>query len=727
MLKKEWLSIWKDKKLTLSIAVMFFMPLLYAGMLLYAFWDPYNKLDALPVAIVNEDKGAVLEGEPLQLGDELIAELLDNKELNFIEVESDKANEGLLNEEYYLLVRVPEDFSQHATTLLDDQPKKIELEYYSNEGSNYLSSQIGGKAIETIRAKVNDEVAKTYATNLYDVITKLGNGYTDASDAANQINDGVTKVADGSQEMKDYLYQLAASTVTLSDGTSKLYDGVRKATTGASELATGASKLNDGATQIQVGMSDAASGAASVAQGVTDYTNGVSQAAAGHREALQGQQKLQDGIASLASNSAALTGGANSLQAGATELTQGFSQLKQQLAELTATMPEEQAAQLNATLASLNEGSQSLAAGASSLAEGTTQLSQGAASIQQNGTAILNGQQQVAQGLTKLEQSTATLQQGSKAVQQGNATLAEKMAELTAGTSNVVAGANALRTGLVEIGDGSSKLSSGTAELASKSNELAQGSEALVDGSKKLKEGSADLASSLADAGEESSINVSDDKIDMTINPVELKETVYNEVENYGVGFAPYFISLGLFVGALLLTNVYPFVQPAVRPTGVWNWFASKSSVIVLVGAFQMLLTYVLLRFGLGVQVENDWWLIATICISSFAFLAIVQVLTVLFGDVGRFIALIFLVLQLAGSAGTFPVELLPTPLQTVHNWLPMSYSVHAFRAAISTNDTSVLTHSLMVLGTIGIICVIISFAFFALLYKKRYSKPQEA
>ena len=107
--------------------------------------------------------------------------------------------------------------------------------------------------------------------------------------------------------------------------------------------------------------------------------------------------------------------------------------------------------------------------------------------------------------------------------------------------------------------------------------------------------------------------------------------------------------------------------------------------------------------------------------------MAIVQVFTVLLGDVGRFITLILLVIQLGGSAGTFPLELLPEPLQAIHNWLPMSYSVSAFRAAISTNDGTVLLHKLSVLGTIGIVCVLITFAFFALLYKRRYSKEQAA
>lgn len=727
MLKREWQSIWKDKKLTLSIIVMFFMPLLYAGMLLYAFWDPYNRLDELPVAIVNEDKGAQLEGEPLQLGDELVSELLDNKDLNFIEIDAEKANEGLLNEDYYLLIRVPENFSEHATTLLDENPKKLELEYYANEGSNFLSAQIGGNAIEKIRTKVNEQVAKTYATELYDAIAKLGEGFIDASDAATKIQEGLDEVASGSVELKEYLYQLASSTVTLSNGTNTLNKGIQDASQGAKQLAGGIQDLNNGASQLQEGMNSAATGAANVAKGVTDYTNGVAELSQGQEKVAQGQEQFQQGVSSIAANSTKINEGAASLQAGSNEVAQGLTALQQQLQAITATLPEEQAAQLNASVAALVAGSKSVSDGASTLASSTNQFQQGVASLQQNGAELLSGQQQVVQGLQQLQQNSAQLVEGAKSLQAGNETLAAKMGELTTGSEKLVAGVSTLNNGLDQISNGSKDLTAGTNELASKSGELAEGSQALVEGSAKLKDGSGELASSLKDAGKEAEMNTTDEQIDMTVSPVELKETVYNEVDNYGVGFAPYFISLGLFVGSLLLTNVYPYVQPAGHPTGLWSWFSSKSSVIVIVGFFQMVMTYVLMKFGLGIQVEHEWWLIATIVITSFAFLALVQMFTVVLGDVGRFFALIFLVIQLAGSAGTFPVELLPIPLQNIHNFLPMSYSVHAFRAAISTNDSSVLTHSLTVLGIIGVVSVAISFAFFALLYKRRYSKVQEA
>ena len=103
MLKQELHSIWKDKKFTLSIIVMMFIPILYSGMLLWAFWDPYSKLDKLPVALVNEDSGAVLDGEAIALGDELISKLIEEKQFGFFEVSSDEAKERLVDQDYYLL------------------------------------------------------------------------------------------------------------------------------------------------------------------------------------------------------------------------------------------------------------------------------------------------------------------------------------------------------------------------------------------------------------------------------------------------------------------------------------------------------------------------------------------------------------------------------------------------------------------------------------------------
>lgn len=726
MLKKEWLSIWKDKKLTLSIVVMFFMPVLYSGMLLWAFWDPYHHLENLPVALVNEDTGAVLEGEEIALGNELISNLLDEKVFNFIEADAKDAEKRLMNQDYYLLIRIPENFSEHATTLLDEKPSKLQIEYVSNEGYNFLSAKIGDSAIEQIREEVNNEVAKTYAAQLYDSITKLGDGYTEAASAALELQDGASKVADGSQEIQDYLYQLASSTVELSDGTAALNEGVKKAADGASNVASGASQLLYGTEQLATGAQSAATGAQSLQQGIEQYTTGVASLEEGQSTLLQGQQEFQEGVNNIAQSSTSLSEGVNRLAGGATSVAQGIKALDAQLATVLAQLPETEAAKLQATLTQLEQGSENLDKGLSTLATNTGELAQGATKLQQSGTGLVKGQEQLAQGVQQLQQNSSLLNEGAQSLQQGNETLAEKIAELSEGTSRLVGGANALTSGLNEAVLGTSKISDGTSQLASKSGELADGSVTLTEGTKKLSDGTGELVTGLSDVGEEASISVSDENIDMTVNPVEIEKTTVNAVDNYGTGLAPYFISLGLFVGALLLTNVYPYVQPAGHPTGLLSWFTSKSSILVVVGLFQVILTTCIMKFGLGLQVESLGLLILTIAISSFAFLAIIQTLTVLMGDVGRFLGLIFLILQLAGSAGTFPLELLPVPLQSIHNWLPMTYSVNAFRAVISSNDYSTLTECLTTLGIIGVVCVAISFAYFALLYKRRYSKPIE-
>ena len=316
---------------------------------------------------------------------------------------------------------------------------------------------------------------------------------------------------------------------------------------------------------------------------------------------------------------------------------------------------------------------------------------------------------------------------GAANIQQGSSTIANQLAELSTGATALASGTAELSSGLSEIATGTANLNDGSTTLSSKSDELAQGSDKIVAGTDELVAGAAELSTSLAEASSEANISVSDANYDMLASPVEVDKDIKFEVDNYGTGLAPYFMSLGLFVGALLLTNVYPFVQPAVHPTGVWSWFVSKSAVPFVVWIFQVGIIVVILQLGLGLHTESLGLFILITAITSFAFLAIVQMLTVMFGDVGRFISLILLIVQLASSAGTFPVELIPDPLRALHEFMPMTYSVKAFRAVISSGDIGIITNSLTILSIIGVVCVIISFAFFALLYKRRYSKSIEA
>src|SRR5690606_956221 len=132
---------------------------------------------------------------------------------------------------------------------------------------------------------------------------------------------------------------------------------------------------------------------------------------------------------------------------------------------------------------------------------------------------------------------------------------------------------------------------------------------------------------------------------------------------------------------------VFPMVEPAMPPTGPFRWFTSKVSVLTIVGIIQALVAVLIIKFALHMETVNMPMVIVTAILTSFTFIAIVQMLVSMFSDAGRFMAILVLILQLTTSAGTFPLELIPEPLQVFNTLLPMTYSVQAFKASISTGD----------------------------------------
>lgn len=727
MIKAEWLKILKTRKMLVSIIAVLFIPVMYAGMFLWAFWDPYAGLPNLPVAIVNEDKGAEMDEVKLDLGDTLVEKLVDSEQFNFIEVSKEQAEKGLNGRDYYMILEIPTNFSEHATTLLDDKPSKLVMNYIPNEGLNFLGAQIGETAMDRVRAEVNAQVSATYAEKLFDSIATLGDGFTEAADGSNKLDEGAQKVANGAKDLKGYLEQLASSTIELSNGTDKITKGAGDAAKGANDLSTGLVKLQDGTVQLQKGAQQAANGATSLEQGLTQYTQGVAKVGAGLNTLNDKQQQISTGAASISENAGSLNGAANQLTAGSAKVEAGITALSNQLQGMMASMPEEQAAVLKQTLAELQAGSASVHNGLNSLSAGTEKLQAGANQVSTGATQIAAGQAEVLAGANALTAKSNALMEGAKGLQAGNTTLAAKLGELNAGVNTAVTGSKTLANGLNELANGTTTLNQGTSTLASKSGELAQGSATLADGSTELADGTTTLSGKLGEASEKANeVHASKDTYDMVGSPVQVDKESVNHVPNYGTGFAPYFISLGLFVGALLISIVFPLVEPAIRPKNGATWFTSKVSVLAIVGLVQTILTVVIVKWGLGLEVNNLGYFVLTALLTSYVFLALIQMLVSIFGDPGRFIAIVVLILQLTTSAGTFPLELIPSPLQVFNKLLPMTYTVQAFKSSISTGDMSFLMQNYGVLLGFLVAFLAITFGYFMLLHTKRYSKVAE-
>ncbi|MGA9227570.1 MAG: YhgE/Pip family protein, partial [Mesobacillus sp.] len=239
LLQQELLAIFRNKKLLIPIIAVIFIPVLYSGMFLWAFWDPYEHLSDLPVAIVNEDSGAMIEGEQLELGDNLVEKLQESKDFSFDYVDKAEGEKGLKEQKYYMLIKIPENFSENATTLLDDTPKKLELIYMPNESFNFLSAQIGETAAERIKASVSEKVSETYAETMFDKIGELADGLDKASDGASELMDGAGKLKNGSNELYENLSVLAGKSVEFNNGMLSAKSGIKEVANGANSLASG--------------------------------------------------------------------------------------------------------------------------------------------------------------------------------------------------------------------------------------------------------------------------------------------------------------------------------------------------------------------------------------------------------------------------------------------------------------------------------------------------------
>ncbi|SNT47262.1 putative membrane protein [Bacillus sp. OK838] len=778
--KGEFLAILKHPMILISIIGIIMVPLLYSGTFLWAFWDPYGKVDQLPVAIVNMDEGAEFNDSELTIGKDLVKELKEKKDFDWHFVSQKEANEGLENQDYYMKIEIPKNFSKNATTLQEDNPQKLDLIYTSNEGFNYISTKIGDAASERIKGEVSSAVTKTYAESMFDNLNEVADGLKSASDGAGELKDGTDTVKNGTSELGDGIN-------SAKEGSKKVDEGIDSVHSGSVEIHENLEKLAEKSLTFSNGVGSAAAGSKELNQGLQQFSSGVGQMKDGQSELLQGAKKSEAGTGELASGLQqslegfnqiqeklpALTEGANGVAAGADQLSGALSEWSAASSEAKAGASEVSAgleevisglkqqseatddpaekARLDGVVASLSrisegskgvsEGVGKLSASASDIAKGSNSLSDGANQVGEGTNALSGGFTQLKQAQDKLANGANELKNGQGQLVSGLTTFGASIDSAQSGLGQLTKGSNNLVSGLDQLEDGSKQLSSGTSQLSEGSKglvtgtdklkegsssltsgmgELANGAIKLQDGIAKLSDGSEELHDELKDgANEAGNIKSNEEVYDMFASPVKLDKLPINNVPNYGTSFAPYLISLSLFIGAIVLTIIFPLRDPAVKPASGFSWFISKYSVMAVIGICQAILVDSILILGLGINVTSLPLFFAVSILASCTFMAIIQFLGSAFDNPGRFIALLILILQLTSSGGTFPNELVPGFLQGFTPFLPMTYSINAFRAVISTGDYRFMWHNLSVLAIFLVVALILSLIYFIYRYKK--------
>lgn len=736
------------------------IPLLYSYFYLGAFWDPYAKLDKVPVAVVNEDTGATINDKNRNLGQEMCDNLKEDASLEFTFTDAKTANDGLKENDYYAVIVIPDNFSQNIASSSTTNKQAATITYSSNEKTNYLASQILNSAVaqieKTLRSSVDDEIVSTLSnqlTNVPEQLQTLSDGLSTLQNGASDLSDGTTELSDASKELHSGTDKLASGAATLKEGTSTLTTGSKSLQSGIQKILAGGTTLNNGLGKLaeniktfQSGVKSASTGSTTLATNMETLDTGIDTLLEGATKLEAGTSKLgdlKDGAASLATGAASLADGINSYTAGVDTLISTVSTLTNTLSQYAASTKDatlqaivaqltskenlesmQALGQASATLkqgaASLKTGTQTLSAGAGNLTElkaGITEIKKGLTAAKQGSTALAAGANDLQSGMAKLNKASNQLVSGTNSLYDGSNTLSDGLTSLSDGINTLANGATKLDDGASQVNDGASTLNEGTAALVTGTSSLDDGAKKLTDGIQTANNG---VSTSLTEANDK--LTSLDGLNQYAVDPVTIESDAYAPVPNYGTAFAPYFMSLSLWVGGLMI-----FFGIYFDPDNHFKLLSRNSTRVIkrsfaylVIGLLQATLLCVVLKVGLGLTVENMPLYFLSCCLVSMVFISIIQLLLLFFSNIGKFLAIALLIIQLASCGGTFPIETLPKFYNVMYPFMPMTYSVGIFKEAISgTGDSSLIWKNILVLLAILVVIMGITIVF-ALVRKNR-------
>ena len=710
------------------IAVVLLIPVIYSFFYLKSYWDPYGNLKDVKIAMVNLDSGT--------RGAELIKTMKEvENTLGFTEAQSDDALNGLASDEYYAVITIPEDFTKSLESGGEEDKQKATITFTPNKRKNYLSYQIINSGLKTaemqLQSKVASEVAGTMADKLKEV-----------PDSLEKIEDGVGQIKDGSVALTSGLGELSDGVNTLDTKYSEFDTGVKTATEGSKDLANGITQAGEGIEVLQKGATDLDDGVSQINQAlsnadtskITDLTDGISALNAG----VNGTQGLANGLNSYIDGvhtyEDTIEEGANDLETGLNQYIEGTNKLDQSQDKILQGIVNYYAAIVNAggtpdaTISQLAGGANQilnepdrakLAAAETQLKAGVNGLANAKQStnfkkLTAGENALIAGMKQVSQGVTQLNNNTSQIQTLGNSIKK----LQISLAQVQDGTGKLKDGIGELKTGTDKIQVGSNSLSKGLGELSKNSSviktalqKLDDGAKSALDGGNKLTDGIIALKTSIKEGKNtaENQIKKLDGIKEFVEDPVEFKEESFGEVESYGVAFTPLFLSIGLWVGALMLYVILYYDQK--HRFGILDHENGnkilQNCIYLGIGAVEGLLTGFILKALLGFSVASMGIYLFECILVGMTFTIIIQFLIRNFGDIGKFIALIILVLQLAASGGTFPVETIDKSFQAFTSWLPMTYTVRIFKDCLIPTDASLIGKN-----TVIILFILISVFF---------------
>lgn len=758
MIKAEWKNIAKSTWLKIVLCAIMIIPMIYACVFLGSMWDPYGQTDQLPVAVVNKDKEVEYNDSTMDIGKQLSDKLSKNDSMDFNIVSSTKAQKGLKDGKYYMIITIPENFSKNATTLLDDDPQTMMLTYTTNPQTNYIATKMDDSAMAKVKTEISSTVTKTYAKILFKNVKTLSKGFNTAADGSQKLSDGVATASEGNKTITENLNTLASSALVFNDGADSLVkglsaytEGVSTAKAGTQQLDNNSATLNNGAAQLKSGSSQLLSAVKAAEKQLSDglnqnaeqlntLTQKNNEMNESSKQLSQALTQIQAGIDNnnlvennlqaakkLDSIVSVMTTAIGTMNTNADKLDKLAAAEKAKAESIQATSHATQAQTLRQVASQLiNQVNTSDLKQLTTLLYGNAEVLKNQSTANAKTQELLAGSQQLAtannSAVNSLVSNLKTVQANMKGtsnsvgmvgavsqIDEGLGTLQSGLKTYTGGVKQVNNGLGTLASNNKTLNSGASQLADGALKISSGSNQLAAGSATLGEGLTTIGEGTNTLTSSLKDASKKSNIKSTNKTYKQMSTPVDTQKKEITNMPNNGHAMAPYMMSVALYVACMALSLMYPFGKGMTTTDSPAKFLLAKATVMVPLSIVQALILYFSLRGFCGFTPARPGLCIAFMLLLSLAFMAFIAFLAIAFGRIGEFIALIFMVFNLGASAGTYPLETAPHWYTVLHPFVPFTYSVNGFRSVIA-NATAVPTTEILFFIGLLVVSVLLTY-----------------
>lgn len=646
------------------------VPCLYAWFNIAASWDPYSNTGNLKVAVASADEGYEGSLIPIEIniGDKVLSALRENTQMEWVFTTEEKATSGVKSGKYYAAIVIPKDFSNKMMSVFSEKVEKPEITYYSNAKENAIAPKVTDKGAGAVQRQVNEVFIETVSDTTLTVLQAVSN-MTQASGAetiVDNLNTNLNQIAGdltASASLLESFSDMTGSAQKLLSSTTEFLQTVQQQTKESRQTFQETSKTFSGLDDSMDAAADSVGTALKSAENVYDQMDQVISGAFSD-ESADAQQ--------IASTLDTLAGQVGNVVTAYTSVRDSIAAVADKYPE-TSPLVDAIVVRMDTSIQQQKNLQSKLQDSAKGLRDATTDL----------GTARSELKDLAAKNRENMSGMSASYKSSvQKSLNQLSASLTSSKQEISSLLSQLDQSANGIYK-LTDTAD--SDLSEIQKVLGDSGELLTEASDRIADTTARLDEmeASGDFSELKAlISGDKSAIST------FLAAPVSLDTHKIYEIANYGSSMAPFYSVLSIWIGgivlvAMLKVNVSENCTKGLKNVKLHQIYFGRFITFMIVGLFQSTLIALGDLLYLGIQCEHPFLFLLGCWFSSLVFVNIIYTLTVSLGDIGKAVSVILLVVQVAGTGGTFPIEVAPSFFRAVYPLLPFTHSMAALRETV--------------------------------------------